>query len=144
MPSDNVEIYKSYVDSALRVTQWRLQQNNFYFGLNVAYISFLAAFATQIEKISTNHTTIAMLSLLGAALAVTIFNIIWIRQIFAYRILNTRKFDIIAELEKSLSLSPFTEEWRAKSRGRPNQLTILEFFLPIMFIVLNGGLIFMI
>ena len=63
--------------------------------------------------------------------------ILWITIIRNYKMLNKAKYSIILQLEELLPFSPFKMEWEEiKTLKKYKELTLLEFSLPILFMVL--------
>ncbi|CAD7855405.1 MAG: hypothetical protein [Olavius algarvensis Gamma 1 endosymbiont] len=64
----------------------------------------------------------------------------WYRLVRSYRDLNSTKYKVIHEIEKSLPISPYDAEWEAVGRGEDPKLyspfTHIEVFIPWVFIVL--------
>lgn len=120
--------YKLFVDSALRVTEWRKSANSYFLTLNTAIIS-LFGLAT------TFHDT--MLWQWYIACAGVLLAIVWFVMIKIYKQLNTAKFEVIHELESRLPAAIFDREWQIlKKKCCHGALTTIETIVPIVFAVI--------
>ena len=140
-----LEQYKLYVEMADRVSQRRDQSNRFY----VTIVSALAAIVVIIarlgvpedgtEVILSANAAFVFAGLFGLALSV-----VWFFNIRSYRMLNRAKFKVINQMEKRLPFAPYKKEWeiaRPTEGRRPYfQLTRVEQFVPVIFLVLSAAL----
>lgn len=99
---DRLEIFKLMVEMADRVSQRRQAANNFYLSVNTALIGASAYLST----LRPSWAGVAVISVAGIAIS-----ILWVRNIGSYKTLNAAKFEVINEIEKSLSFQPFAQEW---------------------------------
>ena len=120
-----LEQYKLFVDTSLDVTSKRLESNKFHLTLNSVVFGF-----TSYMTVLNQYAVIVFFSLVGILISV-----VWLKNIFAYRELNSAKFKVIHELEKHLPARLFKceEEYYLK---KYYGLTATEKFYPIIFIVL--------
>jgi len=128
-----LEQYKLYVRTSMEVTSGRLESNKFHLTLNSVVFGTTSYITTL-----TNDLVVFLFSLIGILIST-----VWLRNIFAYRELNTAKFKVIHELEGYLPASLFrTEEqhYLEKYHG----LTAIEKFCPITFLVLYAVLILLV
>ena len=97
----------------------RAAANNFFITINSALVAFFS--------INSNHTLAA--GILGIVLC-----IVWILTIQNYKTLNAIKFEIINKLEAALPASVFQYEWHLAKIKKYRLLTLLETFIPYIFI----------
>ena len=100
--ADKLEIYKLLVEMADRVSQRRQAANSFYLSVNTLLVSGSAYLGT----LQTGAHNIVVISVAGLAISA-----LWIRNIGSYRSLNQAKFNVIQDIERSLPIQPFTDEW---------------------------------
>ena len=84
---------------------------------------------------------ISHLLMVGGGLTGLVLCFSWYIVIRSYRQLNTGKFTVLHELEKSLSFDFFQREWKALGEGKERlskylKLTVAETTLPILFGIL--------
>lgn len=120
-----LEQYKLFVDTSLDVTSKRLESNKFHLTLNSVVLGF-----TSYMAILNQYAVIILFSFVGMLVSV-----VWLKNIFAYRELNSAKFKVIHELEKHLPARLFKYEEKYYLK-RYYGLTATEKFYPIIFIVL--------
>jgi hypothetical protein len=144
--------FKLYYDSAEKVTDRRIANNQWNYSVCVASIVAIAL----VWSWSTNNRPFAFLSLtVVAALSILgiLFSTLWIRQIADYKSLNAAKFSILNEIAPSVtfpsspgsedivSSNPFKREWAAletmnalREVGSRNLIALkssnIEFYLP--------------
>lgn len=127
------DTYKLLVEMADRVSQRRQAANNFYLSVNTAIIgtsAYLSAFHSVWEAIS-------IVSVAGFCVS-----LLWIRNIKSYKELNEGKFHIITELEKTLPVQAYADEWVYLHKdGRQNRYTpfhTVEVLVPWVFVVVHS------
>lgn len=98
-----VELYKLIVEMADRVSQRRQAANSFYLTLNTLIFGSTA----YVRTVDVPAPTIFALSTAGI-----LASLLWSAGISSYKTLNTAKFSVIHEMEKSLHFQPFAEEWK--------------------------------
>jgi len=130
LPAHLLEQYKLFVNTSLDVTSKRLEANKFHLTLNSIVFGF-ASYLTTIDQ----NAVIILLSSIGI-----LISIVWLKNIFSYRELNTAKFMVIHELEKYLPacLFKFEEDCYLK---KYHGLTSTEKYYPVIFVILYIGLI---
>lgn len=122
-PEQLLEQWAKCVDMANSNSDKRISSNNTFLTIEAALLAVIS-FTGDWKNI--------LLSLIGI-----IVSIFWLISISSYKALNAVKYEIINELEQSLSALPFTEEWeRLQKRKKYSLLTTTEKMLPIVFIVL--------
>jgi hypothetical protein len=139
--------YKLYVEMADKVSARRADSNQFYVKVLSALLAIIALAAklplgnssAQIQKIT--NLAIIMLALVLCA--------VWYVNIESYRQLNSGKFAIIHEMEKTLPFPCYDAEWDQLKRGANRKfylpLTHVERYVPgilaVPFLVLLGCLL---
>ncbi len=113
------EQYRLFVDSAEKISDKRINQNNIYLTFSLALVSFLSV--TNIAEIY-----FYIVNILGI-----IISFIWLFTIDNYAKRNQVKFNIINEYESQNNLKWFSEEEK-RIAVLPN-LTFFEKILPIIF-----------
>lgn len=114
--------WQTCVEMANGVSARRDTMNNIFVTLNIALIAAIS-FYWNIKSL--------LMVIAGVLLC-----ILWARLIKNYKMLNAEKFNIILTLEKQLPTQPFGDEWEhLKSNKKYRELTNLEKYLPIIFIV---------
>ncbi len=119
------ETYKLAVEMADKVSGRRDTANTFFLTLNSGLLLLH-------DKVNT-----VFLALIGL-----VFCVSWWMLLKSYRELNSAKFQVIQEMEVSLPLKPFTDEWSklkqdpVKSwRKRYAELGQVERIVPFLFIL---------
>ena len=125
-----LEQYKLFVDSSLDVTSKRLESNKFHLTLNSVVFGF-SSYMTTLDQLSI----IILFSSIGILISA-----VWYKNVLAYRELNRAKFIVIHELEDHLPSRLFKCEEECYL-GRYHELTSLEKYYPIIFIILYVALI---
>lgn len=124
-----IDIYKTLIDMADKVSQRRQNANNFYLSVNTAIIGASAYLSTATANAPIGIAIISVAGLLASLL--------WKRNIDSYKDLNTGKFHVITELETALPIAAFSAEWAFLERGetpsRYRQFHTVEKFVPYIF-----------
>ncbi len=122
-----LEQYKTYVESADKISDRRINVNAFFITLNSALITVITIFFSNVNLLF-------FLTLLG-----TIFSILWFLNLKNYKQINSCKFHIIQEVEKYLPINLYKMEWniltKNKSKKKYVPVSNLEMFLPFIFII---------
>ena len=130
-----LEIYKLHAELADRVSQRREGANRLYVSLLTGIILVLATFLRYGSEIVHVETILTAFCIFGILLSAS-----WFVIISSYRQLITGKFDALHELEQKIAFPFFKHEWQlleeGKNKSRYWKLTIVETFLPWIFIVL--------
>lgn len=128
-----LEQYKTYLGSAEQISNRRQTANSFFVSINTA----LLAFVGYMNSAEGNGAHYWLVALAGVAIA-----FMWYRLIRSYRDLNTAKFKVVHQIEKSLPLSPYDAEWEAVGRGKNSALylpfTHIEVGVPWVFLILHA------
>jgi hypothetical protein len=127
------EQYKIYLASADTNSSRRQTANSFFVTLNTVLVSLISYLNMGDSGTSPFFGTIAI-----AGICICYM---WFRLVRSYRDLNSAKFKVIHEIEKSLPISPYDAEWEAVGRGQDSKLylpfTNVEMYVPIVFIMLH-------
>ncbi len=120
-----LEQYKTYVESADKISDRRINVNTFFITLNSALITVMTIFFNNISLLF-------FLSFLG-----TIFSILWFLNLKNYKHINNCKFNIIQKVEKYLPLNLYKMEWEILTKGKQKYVPVskLEMLLPFIFII---------
>lgn len=103
-----LKIYQVALEMADRHSARRIGSNSFFLTLQGVLIAALGLFIKSEDNFTnTTYTSMIVLSALGVLLGTT-----WILTIKSYGDLSTAKWGVILEIEKSLPIKPFTDEWR--------------------------------
>lgn len=112
-PGSRLELYKLAVEMADRTTGRRAGTNTFFFTLH-ASLAVVVGVVSAARRAPSDKPTLTFdkfgLSLTAAAGFV--LAVAWWMLIRYYRRLNGAKFDVINEIEKSLPVQIYTDEWR--------------------------------
>ena len=123
-----LSIYKVLIDMADKVSQRRQNANNFYLSVNTA-ITGASAYLSSTASGAPNVLVISVAGLLVCLL--------WKRNIDSYKDLNSGKFHVIHEIEKSLPVAAFTAEWdvlkRGEKKSRYRPFHSVEIWVPYIF-----------
>jgi len=135
-PKELFEIYKLAVEMADRISARRGTANSFFFTLHAALIGIVGLVepgGSEGEDFGRVLTAVA-----GIVLAFA-----WWALLRSYRDLNTAKFKVINEMERSLPAAPFTDEWEHLKGTRPKPLRkryaefgAIERIVPLVFALL--------
>ena len=119
---DDKENYKTFVESAEKMSDKRGNLNNI-------YLTFMLALFSFISVAKLDNIPFYIMNGLGV-----LISIIWFFTIDNYSKRNKVKYEIINEYEKENNLKWFSEE--AKRISVLTNLTILEKLLPIAFLII--------
>lgn len=128
-----LEQYKTYVESADKISDRRINVNTFFITLNSALITVMTVFFS-------NTYLLLLLAFLGI-----IFSILWFLNLKNYKQINSCKFDIIQQIEKYLPINLYKTEWNILTKTKSNKKYIpvskLEMLLPFIFILIFTAII---
>lgn len=131
-----LEIYKTYVEMADRISTRRQSANSFFLSINTALVA-LVGYVQLGQKTGQSTDFYWIVSLAGMALCYT-----WYRLIKSYKDLNSGKFKVIHEIERRLPISPYDAEWETLGRGKDAKLylpfTKVEMAVPWIFFSLHS------
>ncbi|MCZ6852616.1 MAG: hypothetical protein O7G86_01750 [Gammaproteobacteria bacterium] len=132
-----LEMYKTYVEMADRISQHRQSANKFYLSLNSAIIGLIGY--VQLGD-PTEHSFYWLVAIAGA-----IISYLWYRQIRSYKDMNSGKFKVVHELEAYLPVCPYDAEWTALGEGKRPDLylpfTDIEIRVPFVFMAIHVSVI---
>lgn len=116
------EQYKFFIESAEKMSEKRINQNNIYLTFSLALLSFVSV--SKLDKIF-----FYIICILGI-----LISMVWFVTIDNYSKRNKVKYQIINEYENNNKLKWFNEE--NKRISILTNLTLLEKTLPITFIII--------
>ena len=121
-------LYRLLVEMADRVSQRRQAANSFFLSVNTAFLSVFYLFRPE----DLDFLASAVVAAAGVTLC-----LLWERSIVTYRDLNSGKFAVICELEKTLGCAPFTAEWeylkRDETTRKYHPFAMVEKWVPFIF-----------
>lgn len=130
-----LEIYKSYLEMADRISERREKANSFFLAVNTALVALLAKDAFGAVPASPRFLEILVP---GAAMVLCF---LWYRIVRSYRDLNSAKFKVVHQIERLLPLRPYDAEWESVGRGKNPKLylpfTHVERFVPWLFMAFH-------
>lgn len=139
--SNEIEIYKQYVESIDRLSDRRQTSNSFYLTINTIFIGIIPFIYTQVSQIY-----IPVISIAGIIVCYT-----WYRLILSFKGLSECKFKILTEIEDKFSVAPFTSEWGLIENEKTDYtpFTNVEMKIPWVFFCIHlltgiGTIIFII
>lgn len=131
-----LEIYKLYVEMADRISARRQSANSWMLAVNTAIVA-----AAGYVRLAPEQAPLLFYLLVSIAGMVICY--MWYRLIRSYRGMNTGKFAVIHEIEQTLPLAVYDEEWRALGEGKdPTKylpFTVVEARIPWVFFALHGA-----
>lgn len=139
--SENQEAIRMYamcVEQADRISARRGQANQFYLSLETLILGVPAFFG--FSGAATDPLRVTVLAVVGIIVSAA-----WWLQLRSYRDLNSAKFKVINEIERTyFEVRPFSDEWvhlktdQIKGwRPRYAELGSVERFVPAAFVVAN-------
>lgn len=133
-----LEQYKLYVEMADRISQRRISINSFFITINSTIFTVLTFYK---DKISDWGILIFLIGI--------IVSFSWFYMVNSYKQLNSAKFQVIHEMEKTLPASLYAFEWSKLGEGKEKKkywpISHIEKIIPIIFaiIYLVGGIIYL-
>lgn len=128
-----IEQYKTYIESAERVSDRRQTANAFFLSANSLLV---AAESILVEHWSSIGFLQIFISFAGGILCFT-----WYRLIRSYRDMNSGKFKVINAMEKELPMVMYDAEWDVLGRGddpsKYLKFTKIELRVPKLFLALH-------
>jgi hypothetical protein len=117
--------YELLLAEARTLREARRSTNNFFMSVNVAGLGGLGFLLKE---------GMASGLMLGLALMMAFVCFLWRNSIGHYARLTSIKYKIIREFEARLPAQPIAEEWKAFTRGKPNQgASHIEKLVPTIF-----------
>lgn len=153
-----LELYKTAVEMADRVSARRAGSNSFFVTINTALAAMVGVVSAARRPLPKgNLPSFDAFGLCVTAAAGIVLAVVWWALLRYYRRLSKAKWDVINHLETLLPASPFTDEWLAlhpneplpkESSGRKQhrfrlwhrvkhrEATVVEQIIPFVFVVL--------
>lgn len=103
--SDKLDIYKTAVEMADRVSARRMTANGFFLTLNSTLVTLLGFMYGKLAE--DKRAVLIFMSAVGIVLAFA-----WFFAIRSYKRLNKAKYAVINSIEKDLPYKVFTDEWK--------------------------------
>jgi hypothetical protein len=130
-----IEIYRTYLEMADRISARRENANSFFLTLNTAVVGFVG-YLVGTDKLASYDSELSLIGIAGVLLSY-----LWYRIIRSYRGLNSAKFKVVHEIERFLPLRPYDAEWEFVGRGKNPKLylpfTHVEIAIPWIFLTLH-------
>lgn len=130
----SIELYRMYCESTEKVSDRRLAANNVYISICSAIVAAITLGGSRLSGID--------LYVLCAGGVITC--VMWRRAIISFKQLNSVKFKLIIEIEKTLPLSIYTAEWRLLTNSRNQRyrtFNSIEKWVPFVFTAVFIGLL---
>ncbi len=130
-----IDIYRTYLEMADRISSRRETTNSFFLTLNTAVVGFVGYLAGT-DKVPPGDPWLSLIAIAGI-----ILSYLWYRIIRSYTGLNSAKFKVVHLMESLLPLRPYDYEWESVGRGENPKLylpfTHVEVAVPWVFMVLH-------
>lgn len=153
-----LELYKTAVEMADRVSARRAGANTFFLTVNTALAATVGIISSARKPPPHgNLPSFDAFGLVSTAIAGIVLAFVWWMLLRYYRRLNGAKWDVINKLEKRLPAQPFTDEWaalhpdeppskegvatlhwwkRVKVRSKHREATVVEQVVPFVFMAI--------
>jgi hypothetical protein len=150
-----LELYKTAVEMADRTSARRAGANSFFLTLNTAFAAVVGIVSSARKPPPHgNLPTFDAYGLVLTAVAGIVLSLTWRALLRYYRRLNAAKFDVINEMEKSLPVKPYTDEWATlhpppkagetptkwtrwwRKKVKHREATVVEQVVPLVFVVI--------
>lgn len=153
-----LELYKTAVEMADRVSARRAGTNTFFLTVNTALAAIVGIVSSARKPPPHgNLPTFDAFGLVATAIAGIVLSFVWWMLLRYHRRLNGAKWDVINKLEKRLPAQPFTDEWdilhpgeptskeeiaklqwkeRVKVRSKHREATVVEQVVPFVFMAI--------
>ena len=134
-----LEIYKTFVEMADRISQRRQSANSFFLSINTAIVG-MVGYVGFGNADNVGQEFYALIGLAGITLC-----LLWFFIIRSYKSMNTAKFKVIHEIEKLLPIAPYEAEWRIAGQGKKPLIhipfTYIEMLVPWVFLLLHVAVV---
>lgn len=117
-----LELYKSAVEMADRVSSRRAGANTFFLTLNTTLAAVVGIVSSARKP--PNQGSVPSFDAFGlvlTAVAGIVLAVVWRALLAYYRRLNGAKFDVINKLELRLPAQPYADEWAILHPGEPSE-----------------------
>ena len=111
-------VYISYTEQANEITTKRQTMNSIYIAIDGALCALIGTFFGKVGIV---------LSIIGI-----ILSFLWMLMLIEYKKLNSAKFEVIAKMEESLDIKPYTEEWSVAKKKKYFGITKIEIITSII------------
>jgi hypothetical protein len=169
LPDDQgtlLELYKTAVEMADRVSSRRAGANTFFLTLNTA-LAAVVGIVSSARKPPPHGSAPSFdaFGLVATAVAGIVLALVWRALLAYYRRLNAAKFDVINKLETQLPAQPYADEWailhpdepaeehtepewwqlverwrRWREGTRHREATVIEQVVPLVFVLIYVAL----
>jgi len=141
--SNNVEIYRMFVDTAERNIDRRLQANRYFFTLVAAiFLAYSYLLEDRPRRLSANAELPQIIATWALPFLLLIVSVAWWLAIRAFRNLSRSKYNVIAQIEKDLPQRPFLQEWELHQTKFLSG-TRVEMIVPLVFSLIAIAGLFM-
>lgn len=134
-----LEIYKIYLSSIEKTAERRQNANSFFMTLNTGVLAIIGFIFNK--DVSPDLKPLYLILPIAGILS----SFFWLKLVTSYRQLNKGKFEILSLIEEDLSIAVYKAEWielgEGKDKKKYHQITSLEKWIPILFIILYGILL---
>lgn len=120
--------YEILTSSAIQVTTWRQNSNNFYLTVNTGFI-LLGSYLLSVGVYS-GIFLVLFISIQGI-----LISYLWLQTIKYYSTLNEIKFQLINKMEEKLPIPIFKKEWELFSKKQVPKTTKIEKMIPRVFLI---------
>lgn len=131
-----LEIYKTYIETADKISERRQKANSFFLSINTAIVGLIS----YLQAGSNKETFVGFYLLVSIAGMLICY--MWYRLILSYKQINSGKFKVIHQIEENLPLSPYEAEWESLGRGEDSKkylpFTHVEILVPWVFLGLHA------
>lgn len=116
-----LELYKTAVEMADRVSARRAGANTFFLTVNTA-LTAVVGIVSSARKAPPHGSlpSFDAFGLVATAIAGGVLSLVWWALLRYYRRLNGAKWRVITQLETNLPGQPFTDEWAILHPGEPS------------------------
>lgn len=126
-----------------RVSARRATANSFFITLNVALVALIGFVRPSVAPDAGHNETLDRFGLVYISIAGVVLAAAWWVLLRSFRDLNRAKFKVISEMEKTLPVEPFNDEWKHLRadpippwRRRYAELSTVERVVPLVFIAI--------
>lgn len=113
--------WKTCVEMVNSISQRRDTLNNLFVTLNIAILTTISI-RWDLKSLIVSFAGILLCS-------------IWIFILINFKILNSKKFEVINDIESKLPEKPFAKEWGLLKDSKYRDGTQLEYLIPSVFII---------